>query len=66
MVTSIRLPYDVTGDVPYASLTVPGNVGKWLNCSRERLKKRNGGATVANARGLSNRTGAERLNTAVP
>ena len=42
-VTSIRLPYDITGDVPNASLTVPGNVGKRLNRSRERLEKRNGG-----------------------
>ena len=63
---SLWLPYDVTSDVPNTSLTIPGSVGKRLNRSRERLKKRDGGATVTNAWGLSNCTGAERLNTAAP
>ena len=58
--TSLRALYDVTGDVPNASLTVPGNVGKRLNRSRERLKKKDGGATVVKTRGLGNRTGAKR------
>ena len=31
-----------TGDVPNASLAVPGNVGKRLNCSREQSMKKNG------------------------
>ena len=58
-VTSLRALYDVTGDVPIALLTVPGNVGKRLNCSRERLKKKEGGATVVKTQGLGNRTGAK-------
>ena len=66
MVTSLRRLYDVTGNVPNTSLTVPGNVVKRLDRGRERLKKIKGGAPFANARGLSNRTGAERLNTAIP
>ena len=37
---SLRALYDVTGDVPNASLTVPGNVGKRLNCSQERPKEK--------------------------
>ena len=65
-VTSLRWPYDITGEVPNTSLTVPGDVGKRINRSREWLKKRNGGATVTKARGLSNRMGAERSHTAVP
>ena len=65
-VTSLRQPCDVTGEVPNTSLTVPGDVGKRINRSRERLKKRNGGATVTKARCLSNRTGAERSHMAVP
>ena len=65
-VTSLQQPCDVTGEVPITSLTVPGDVGKRVNCSRERLKKRKGGATVTKARCLSNRTGAERSHTAVP
>ena len=65
MVTSLRRPYDITGKVPNTSLTVPGDIGKRINRSRERLKKRNGGATVTKARGLSNRMGAERSHTAV-
>ena len=44
---SLRVPYDITGNVPNTSLTVPGNVGKRLNRSREWLKKEeDGGATV--------------------
>ena len=39
-VTSLQVPYDITGDVPNASLTVPSNVGKQLNRSRERPKKK--------------------------
>ena len=37
------------------------NVVKRLNRSWERLKKRDGGATVAHARGLSNRMGAKKV-----
>ena len=59
-VTSLQAPYDVTGDVPNASLTVPSNVGKQLNRSQERLKRKDGGATVVKTRGLGNRTGAKR------
>ena len=66
MVTSLRQPCDVTGEVPNMSLTIPGDVGKRVNHSRERLKKRKGGATVTKARCLSNRMGAERSHTAVP
>ena len=58
--TSLRAPYDITGDVPNASLTVPGNVGKRLNRSQEQLKKKDDGATVVKTRGLGNRTGAKR------
>ena len=64
--TSLQSPNDVTGNVPDTSTSIPGNVGKQLNCSRERVKTKTGGATVAKARGRSNRTGAERLNTGVP
>ena len=55
-VTSLQRSYDVTGKVPNTSLTVPGDVGKRINRSWERLKKRNGGATVTKVRGLSNHT----------
>ena len=41
-VMSLQPPYDITCDVPNTSLTVPGNIGKRLNRSQERLKKRNG------------------------
>ena len=37
---SLRVPYDITSDVPNASLTVPSNVGKRLNRSRERPKRK--------------------------
>ena len=57
---SLQAPHDVTGDIPNASLAVPGNVGKRLNCSREQSMKKMGGATVVKARGLGNRTGAKR------
>ena len=39
-VTSLRAPYDVTGDVLNASLAVPGNIGKWLDRSRGQLTKK--------------------------
>ena len=38
--TSLRAPYDVTGDVLNASLAVPGNVGKRLDRSRGQLTKK--------------------------
>ena len=63
---SLQSPYDVTGNIPNTSLTVPGNVGKRLNRSREQQETKNGGDTVTKARGLGNRTGAERLQTGVP
>ena len=65
-VMSLWWPYDVTSEVPNTSLTVPGDIGKRINRSRERPKKRNGGATVTKEQGLSNRTGAERSHMAVP
>ena len=58
--TSLRAPYDVTGDVLNASLAVPGNVGKRLNRNRGQLTEKNGGATVVKTRGLGNRAGAKR------
>ena len=39
-VTSLRSPYDITGDIPNASLTVPGNVSKRLNLSNRTSTER--------------------------
>ena len=66
LVTSLWSLYDITGDVPNASLAVPGNIGKRLNCKPVAAKNEEGGATVTKAWGPSNRTGAERLDTVVP
>ena len=65
-VTSLQSPNDITGDVPNTSISIPGNVGKQLNCSRERMKTKDGGAMVAKALGRSDRMGAKRLHTGVP
>ena len=64
-VMSLRQPCDVTGEVPNTSLIVPSDVGKRINRSWERLKKRKGGAMITKARCLSNRTDVERSHTAV-
>ena len=48
---SLWQPYDVTSDIPHMSLSV----------SQSMIKR--GGVTVAKTGGLSDRTGAERLNT---
>ena len=67
LVTSLRVPYDVTGDVPNASLTAPQQrrqVGKPQ--AGEWSVTKMGGATVTKTRGLSNCTGAKRLGTGTP
>ena len=66
---SLREPYDVTGDVPNVSLTVPQQrrqadklqTGKW-GLGRDKI----GEAMVTKTKGPSNHTGAKRLDTGTP